>query len=145
MSKASVVTGLKLRLATAEDAPFLVALRNRLAKHFLSSEPATLEKTVELLGESQTYILEIDGRLVGSFALYRHRGERLEFGRFMIEPRTAGNGYGRMMLEFAIREARRLGARRLHLVTVPSNLAARTLYDDAGFKVTSVRMELPLD
>lgn len=145
MSAASVASGLRLRPAQEEDAQFLVDLRNRLAKHFLSSEPATVEKTVELLTGSRTYVLEVGGQLAGSFALCRRRGDSLEFGRFMLEPWAAGNGYGRVMLEYAIENARRLGARRLRLVTLPRNVAAYSLYDEMGFQVTSVHMELRLD
>ena len=145
MLTASVASGLRLRPAQEEDVPFLVDLRNRLADHFLSSEPATVEKTVQLLDEDHTFVMEVNGRLAGSFALYRPRGDRLEFGRFMLEPWAAGNGYGRVMLEYAIEEARRLGARRLRLVTKPRNVAACSLYDEMGFQVTSVHMELHLD
>jgi len=144
LSTVFAATGLNLRPATPEDARLLVALRNRLAEHFLSPQPATVEKTMELLDDSLTYVLEVDGRFAGGFALYRRRGDRLEFGRFMIEPWAAGNGYGRLMLEFAIEEARRLGARCLHLVTKPQNAAAFALYEDVGFRVTSMRMELNL-
>ena len=142
---ASVASGLRLRPAELEDVQFLVELRNRLAPHFLSSEPATAERTAELLADSHTYVLEVDGRAVGSFALYRQHGDRLEFGRFMLEPRASGNGFGRVMLEFAVQEARRLGAHRLRLVTKPQNVAAWWLYEAMGFQVTHVRMELLLD
>ncbi len=145
MLTASVASGLSLRPAQEEDAPFLVDLRNRLADHFLSSEPATVEKTVELIARNRTFVMEVDGQLAGAFALYRLRGDRLEFGRFMMEPWAAGNGYGRVMLEYAIGEARRLGAHRLQLVTKPRNVAAYTLYDEMGFTVTQMRMELCLD
>lgn len=135
-----------LRPAKAEDAQFLVDLRNKLASHFFSGEPATLTKTMELLADDRThtYILEIDGRATGSFALYRRRGASLEFGRFMMEPWATGNGYGRVTLEFAIKEARRLDAKILRLVTMPGNVAAITLYDEFGFQVTQVQMELVL-
>ncbi len=135
-----------IRPAKAEDALFLVDLRNKLASHFFSGDPATLTKTVELLADerTQTYVLEVDGRTAGSFALYRRRGVSLEFGRFMMEPWASGNGYGRVTLEFAIKEARRLGAKILRLVTMPGNAAAITLYDELGFEVTQVQMELVL-
>ena len=145
MSPPSVASGLRLRPAEVGDAEWLADLRNRLADHFLSPEPATAERTVQLLDDSRTYVLEVDGRLVGSWALYRQRGDRIEFGRFMLEPRLRRNGFGRLMLEYAIEQARELGARRLQLVTKSSNRAAHSLYDEMGFEVTQVRMELRLD
>ena len=141
----SVASGLRLRPAEVGDAEWLADLRNRLADHFLSPEPATTEKTVQLLDDSHTYVLEVDGRLVGSWALYRQRGDRMEFGRFMLEPRLRRNGFGRLMLEYAIEQARELGVRRLQLVTKPLNVAAHELYREAGFEPTQIRMELRLD
>jgi RimJ/RimL family protein N-acetyltransferase len=139
-------------VAQEADAQFLMDLRNRLAEHFFSPEPATLEKTLELLGlrlgygNSSTYILMVDGRRVGSYALYNWDGRTtVEFGRFMLDPDEHGNGYGRMMLEHAIVKAWAMGAHRLSLVTKPANVAACELYGEAGFEVTQVRMELSLD
>lgn len=145
MSTASVASGLRLRPAQLQDARFLVDLRNRLADHFLSAEPATVEKTVEMLAEDRTFVMELNGQLAGSFALYRPRGDRLEFGRFMLEPRLHGNGYGRVMLRYALEVARTMGARHLRLVTKPQNWAAIELYGEMGFGVTQIRMELRLD
>jgi len=142
---ASVASSLRLRPAEVGDADWLADLRNRLAEHFLSSAPATAEKTVQLLDDSHTYVLEVDGRRVGSWALYRQRGDRMEFGRFMLEPRERRNGVGRLMLEYAIAQARELGVRRLQLVAKPLSVAAHELYGEVGFVPTQVRMELVLD
>lgn len=149
LSTASVVSApsCTLRPATRLDAAFLTALRNELAEHFLSSVPATEEKTLELLAESYTYVVEVDGRGVGSFALMPHSptvGRELEFGRFMVARWAQGRGYGRMLLRHAIEVARCLGATSLYLVAKPESVACG-LYKDVGFEVASVRMELSLD
>lgn len=145
MSTASVASGLRMRPAGPADAPFLTDLRNRLASHFLSGVPATVGHTLVMLEESWTYVSKLDGQRVGAFALTTIAPGTLEFGRFMLEPSLHGNGYGRLMLLYAIEEARRLGAHSLHLVTKPQNWAACELYEEAGFEVTQVRMELRLD
>lgn len=143
MLTASAASSPKIRPARPADATFLANLRNLLPKHFLSAGRATPEKTVELLGTSRTYVLEVDDKPVGSFALYEENGS-MEFGRFMVEPDAQGAGLGRMMLSYAIEEARAGGCAQLRLVTKPENKAALRLYKAAGFQTTLIQMGLKL-
>jgi ribosomal protein S18 acetylase RimI-like enzyme len=55
-------------------------------------------------------------------------------------------GVGRALMDAAVDEARRRGARRLTLRVLAPNLAARTLYERSGFVVEGVlRGEFHLD
>ena len=146
----SEVSARSVRRATLADVEFLVALRNQLAVHFLNPRPATVEKTMELLADSQTWMLELDGRRAGTFALYKFDGHAMEFGRFMIAPEYQYRGLGKLALETAIAEAKELGTKRLHLLVKDNSSAAIHLYIRFGFSIKAwdgdgpVEMELEL-
>ena len=140
----SVGSNLRLRRAEPRDAVWLACLRNELAPHFLSAEPATIKRTEALLQSSVTFVAIVNGCRVGSFAIYNGNGEVAEFGRFMVEPDWQASGIGRQLLISALETARSMGLKRLRLVTKPENGAAAHLYEDAGFKMVSVQMELTL-
>jgi len=129
----SEVSTLRLRPAAARDVPFLVDLRNALASSFLSQFPATQAKTLRLLATSGTYIIERDGKPVGSFALYNVQGTKAEFGRFMVAPDAQGNGVGSWALERALEKVREQRIRRLELTVREDNAEAINLYSKHGF------------
>jgi ribosomal protein S18 acetylase RimI-like enzyme len=63
-----------------------------------------------------------------------------------VDPELQGRGVGRALVEAAVAEARRRGARRLTLRVLGPNVAARRLYDACGFVVEGVlRCEFFLD
>jgi ribosomal protein S18 acetylase RimI-like enzyme len=63
-----------------------------------------------------------------------------------VDPELQGRGVGRALLEAALAEARRRGARKLSLRVLGDNERARALYERAGFEVEGVlRAEFHLD
>jgi putative acetyltransferase len=102
------------------------------------------EEDVALLGDPQHHILDAGGRIY--FAVDSQTGEVLgccallamEDGCFevakmaIVEP-LRGRGLGRQMLRATIEAARKLGARRLYLVTHHSLKNAIGLYEAEGF------------
>jgi len=63
-----------------------------------------------------------------------------------VDEKLRGRGIGRALMEAAIDESRRRGARRLTLRVLGPNTVARRLYDDCGFEVEGVlRGEFHLD
>lgn len=129
-----VPSNLSLRQAKAGDVGFLVRLRNELAPFFLNTTPATAAQTFRLLAGSRTYIIEYDGRSIGSFALYNVDGTQAEFGRFMIEPGSHGMGLGGMALQLAMDCAKDTGLKSLHLTVRGENYVAQSIYQQAGFQ-----------
>jgi ribosomal protein S18 acetylase RimI-like enzyme len=55
-----------------------------------------------------------------------------------VDPDRQGRGVGAALLEHAIEEARRRGARKLSLRVLGPNERARALYERAGFEVEGV-------
>lgn len=126
-------SSLQLRLANNSDAAFLAGLRNALASYFISQGPATLGRTLTMLGESQTFVVEQGGRSVGAFAFYNVQNGQAEFGRFMVLPSEQGKGIGRWVLEEAIRRAWGFGIRQLVLTARKANDTAIDIYATCGF------------
>lgn len=130
VSKASNLT---LRRASPDDAAFITGLRNTLAPYFLSPVPATVERTLTMLGESQTFIVERGSHPVGTFSFYDVRLGHAEFGRFMILLEEQGRGIAKWVLVEAIRRAREFGLRYLMLTVRRDNKQAISIYERHGF------------
>ena len=54
--------------------------------------------------------------------------------RIAVDPSLQGRGYGRILLDIAIRQLTEQGARRIALSTQASNTVSRALYESAGFR-----------
>jgi ribosomal protein S18 acetylase RimI-like enzyme len=55
-------------------------------------------------------------------------------------PEARGRGWGRLVIDFALSEATRLGIRTLHLEVEVNNDPAHSLYRSAGFEETGRRL-----
>ncbi|MGB6109628.1 MAG: GNAT family N-acetyltransferase, partial [Acidobacteriaceae bacterium] len=97
-----------------------------------------------VLGDPQHHILDAGGHIY--FAVHPQTGEVLgccallameagcfEVAKMAIDERYRGQGLGRQMLRGTIEAARKLGARRLYLVTHHSLKNAIGLYESEGF------------
>lgn len=70
----------------------------------------------------------------------------LEISGLAVDPERRRSGAGRALVEAAVEEARRRGARKLSLRVLAGNTAARRLYDACGFEAEGVlREEFLLD
>jgi GNAT superfamily N-acetyltransferase len=79
------------------------------------------------------YILEADGKTVGMGALKRLEEGVAEVKSMYIQPEYRGCGYGKQMLDKLIELARMLGYETIRLDTVEFMVAARRIYESAGF------------
>lgn len=66
-------------------------------------------------------------------------GDDEELLTITVAPEYAGRGYGRLLLETLLREARARGAQRLFLEVRQSNTPAIHLYESAGFTMAGMR------
>lgn len=86
---------------------------------------------------SHAYIIRKDGQIVAAGTLCVMHN--LEFTIASVESVVVlsscrGRGYGKMLVEHLINEAKRLGVRSIHLTSNPKRTAANNLYQILGFE-----------
>jgi ribosomal protein S18 acetylase RimI-like enzyme len=96
-------------------------------------------------------VADADGHVVGyvrlgqALPLPSHR-HVLEIQGLAVDPDRSGHGTGRLLVEAAVAEAARRGARKVTLRVLGPNTTARRLYERCGFVVEgTLRAEFHLD
>ncbi len=145
-----IARGLFLRLPTMEDAERATDFVNALVEEDamilmdsragVSDEARWLEENLQAiaLGNKALYFVEegASGRIVAAFNVSRGRWRRRLAGEFgiAIARGERGKGLGTKLGRIAIREARRMGMRTLHLTVFEGNAPAIALYRKLGFR-----------
>lgn len=78
-----------------------------------------------------------DGIVKGAIRL-KDWGEEVELCDFYVEPFFRGQGVGREMLSFFIKEARKRKKSRIFLWVIKDNLSARRFYEKNDFYVNGM-------
>jgi DNA-binding MarR family transcriptional regulator/GNAT superfamily N-acetyltransferase len=105
------------------DASF-EALVAEIAAKFLAAYDASRERC---------WIADIEGAQVGSVFLVRQSDDVAKLRLLLVDPAGRGQGLGRRMVTECIAFARQSGYRKITLWTQSILLAARKIYQDAGF------------
>jgi DNA-binding MarR family transcriptional regulator/GNAT superfamily N-acetyltransferase len=100
------------------------ALVAEIAAKFLTSFDASRERC---------WIADIDGAPVGSVFLVRHGDDVAKLRLLLVDPVGRGQGLGRRLVAECIAFAQACGYRKITLSTQSILVAARKIYQDAGF------------
>jgi GNAT superfamily N-acetyltransferase len=130
-----------IRLASAADAPAFGRLLHAFNTEFGESTPdadVIAARAAPLIESGEVTVL-FTGDGPDGFAELRFRPS-LYTGAFdayleelYVVPERRGRGLGRALLEAAMEHARERGAARMDLGTSETDVAARALYESAGF------------
>lgn len=99
-----------------------------IAAKFLASFDASRERC---------WIAEIDGTQVGSIFLVRHSDDVAKLRLLLIDPAGRGQKLGQRLVGECIAFARACGYRKITLWTQSILLAARSIYEKAGFRLVA--------
>ena len=117
---------------------------------FSQSFPGFEQELLNLPGDyappdGRLLLAESDGKLAGCVALRRLEAGICEMRRLYLRPSLRGQGFGRMLAEYSISEARRIGYLRMRLGTVePKMRNALAMYGSLGFHVIQPYRANPL-
>jgi DNA-binding MarR family transcriptional regulator/GNAT superfamily N-acetyltransferase len=103
-----------------------------------SFEGLVAEITAKFLGSfdasrERCWIADIDGTQVGSVFLVRHTDDVAKLRLLLVDPAGRGQGLGQRLVAECVAFARACGYRKITLWTQSILVAARKIYQDAGF------------
>jgi ribosomal protein S18 acetylase RimI-like enzyme len=143
-----------IRLARADDEAVLAKLDERTWTTTVSPAPPPPAGTPffdDGTRPGNVLVAEHDGAVAGyvrldeGFGIPAHR-HVLVVGGLAVDPERRRLGIARRLVDAAVAEARRRGARKLTLRVLGHNTAARRLYEQCGFVVEGVlRAEFHVD
>jgi ribosomal protein S18 acetylase RimI-like enzyme len=138
---------MRVRAARPDEADEIAQQYARIAEEgWIAGEPPIdlserAERFRASIEDGTTFVLEIDGRLMGHGGLHAtHAKGVMTFG-MAVMPEARGTGGGRLLLERIVEHAREQGCHKVELEVWVDNGRAISLYATAGFDVEGLRRD----
>jgi len=109
------------------DVSFEGLVADIIAKYLAAFDPS----------RERCWIADMDGHPVGSIFLVKSSDDVAKIRLLVIDPAARGQRLGHRLVDEAITFARQCGYRKITLWTQSNLLAARKIYERAGFKLTA--------
>jgi predicted N-acetyltransferase YhbS len=142
MSAVPQPSNIRIRLATHEDIPTVVAIVNRafqVESFFLMHDRTDVENVTEMFEKGAYLLAEREGQILGS-VYFEKRGERAYFGMLSVEPEIKGQGLGRVLIDAVEDHARKQGCVAMDITVVNLRTELPPFYRRFGYEITG---ELP--
>ena len=139
---------IRTKLPADDDACVAVMERTHALDGYPIYWPAKPAKFLRAQGETDAWVAELDGRVVGQAALHRAEGEPVlalaqeatglpadrfaVLARLLVHPDARGRGVGRALVRTAVQRARETG-RRAVLDVLQSTTGPARLYESEGW------------
>lgn len=97
----------------------------------------TPEMLQSAITRAHVYVMMEEGRIVGTATLcpfYSPTGAKASIEDVVILPEYQGRGWGRLLMEHVLSQARTMAPVTLQLTSRPSRVAANALYRQLGFQ-----------
>lgn len=127
------------------DDSFVAAFTALIPQLSESSPPPTAAVLAEIVAcpDSDLFVAELDGRIVGSLTLATYRlptGLKAWIEDVVVDASARGHGAGEALNQAALESAKRRGAKHVSLTSRPSREAANRLYQRIGFQPYSTNL-----
>ena len=127
-----------IRAANDVDDALVEAFARLIPQLSASSPPPTADELAAIVAcpESDLFVAELDGRIVGALTLATYRiptGLKAWIEDVVVDESARGHGVGEALNQAALESARARGAKHVSLTSRPSRASANRLYQRIGF------------
>jgi putative acetyltransferase len=131
------------KIVTDDNAAMAAIIRNSLLE-FNAAKPGTVyfDETTDHLSDvfrenrSAYFVVEIDNEIAGGCGFYPTQGlpeDMCELVKLYVSKKYRRNGYGQMLLQKCMQEAKKKGYEKMYLESMPELKNAISMYDKNGF------------
>jgi ribosomal protein S18 acetylase RimI-like enzyme len=105
----------------------------------------TVEAINKYFADSEIYGIEIDGELVGLYALYELNKEEIEIKNIAVSEGFQGKGIGTFLLKDAIEKSKQKGYKTIIIGTAETSIYQLNLYQRIGFQRFGIKKDFFLE
>ena len=133
------------KITTKQDFKFVSYLFKPENTKFFETKKLSIKEPRELnkLSRRNDYVLKVDGKKIGWFNIRQSINKKDGVFGIIIDKKFQGKGYGEQAIKLILKQAKKLGVKKLKLTVFENNLKAIHIYKKVGFQ--PVRKEIVMD